>query len=105
MKDVSSTCRALQAATSEEQVVAIVRGYLASLTAEEAALMPAGLTALSVSHVEEVVQSALHLVHREMLAVFDAPETVVLKEASLVFTTATQRLAALAKQPGEIAAK
>ena len=105
MKDASSTCKALQAATSEEQVVALVRGYLGSLSPAEAALLPTGLTALSVSHVEEVVHSALQLVHREMVAVFDAPETLVLKEASLVFTTAAQRLAALARQPGEIDAK
>jgi hypothetical protein len=103
MKDVTSTCRAIQTASTQEQVVAAVREYVASLTPEEAALMPVGLTTLSVSHVDEVVHSALQLVHREMLAVVDAPEAALLKDASLVFSTAAQRLAALALQPGELA--
>ena len=101
MNDSRSTIRAIQAAATEEQVVAVVRDFLKSLSPSEAALMPAGLTALGVSHVEEVFQSALALVHREMGAAFDQPEAAVLKDASLVLSTAAQRLAILAKHPGE----
>jgi predicted nucleic acid-binding protein len=68
-------------------------------------LLPASLTGLGVSHVEEVVQSAVQLVHREMLSALDAPEAALLKDAALVFSTAAQRLAALAKQRGEKATK
>lgn len=103
MKDTQSTVRAILAAATESQVVTVVREYLASLSPSQVALLPAGLTSLGISHVEEVVQSALHLVHREMLATLDAPEAVFLKEAALIFSTAAQRLAALAKRPGEAA--
>ena len=105
MKDPQSTCRAIQAAATQEQVIAVVREYLGSLTPSEAAMLPVGLTSLGVSHVEEVVQSALQIVHREMLSVLDAPEATILKEASLVFSTAAQRLAMLTKQPGEVASR
>jgi hypothetical protein len=103
LKDTQSTCRAIQAATTETQVVALIREYLSSLSAAEVALLPAGLTSLGISHVEEVVQSALQLVHREMLSVLDEPESAFLREASLIFSCAAQRLAALAKHPGETA--
>jgi hypothetical protein len=105
LKDTQSTCRALQAAHTESQVVSIVREYISSLSPAELALLPAGLGSLGISHVEEVVQSALQLVHREMLSVLDAPEAAFLKDAALIFSTAAQRLAALAKHPGETATK
>ena len=105
LKDPQTACNAIQAAATQEQVVAIVREYLGSLTPSEVALLPAGLTALGVSHVEEVVQSALQIVHREMLAAVDAPEARILKEASLVFSTAARRLAMLTQLPGQVAAK
>jgi hypothetical protein len=82
----------------------VVREYLGSLTPSEVAMLPAGLTSLGKSHVEEVVQSALQIVHREMLAALDAPEAGILKDASLVFSTAARRLAML-NQPGQISAK
>jgi hypothetical protein len=105
LKDTHSTCRAIQAASTEAQVVAAVREYLGSLSAAELALLPASLTGLGVSHVEEVVQSAVQLVHREMLSALDAPEAALLKDAALVFSTAAQRLAVLAKHRGEKATK
>jgi uncharacterized membrane protein len=105
LKDTQSACRAIQSASTEAQVVAIVREYLSSLTPAQLAVLPVSLTALGVSHVEEVVQSALQLVHREMLSALDAPEAALLKDAALVFSTAAQRLAVLAKLPGETATK
>ena len=59
-------------------------------------MLPAGLAALATNHAEEVVQSALQLVHHEMLAALDEPEAAVLKDAALVFSTAATRLATLA---------
>jgi hypothetical protein len=105
LKDTQSICRAIQAAPTEAQVITVVREYLASLDPTEIALLPAGLIGLGISHVEEVVQSALQLVHREMLSALDAPEAAFLKDAALVFSTAAQRLAALAKHPGETVTK
>jgi hypothetical protein len=105
LKDTQSTCRAIQAASTEAQVIAVVREYPCSLSPSELAVLPASLTGLGVSHVEEVVQSALQLVHREMLSALDAPEAALLKDAALVFSTAAQRLAALAKHPGETATR
>jgi len=75
--DHQATCVAIQSATTEEQVIAAVRAYLASLSAKDAASMPAALVALARSHAENIVEAALHLVNAEM-------------------TTASQRLAMLA---------
>ena len=96
MKDSRSTCRAIQTASTEQQVISVVREYLSSLSPAEVALMPAGLSALATSRAEEVVQSALQLVHHEMLVALDAPEAELIKDAVLVFSTAATRLATLA---------
>jgi hypothetical protein len=96
LKNSSSTCLAIQSASTEEQVLSSVRDYLSSLSAAEVALMPAGLAALGTSRAEEVVQSALQLVHHEMMVALDAPEADLIKDAVLVFSTAATRLATLA---------
>lgn len=97
MKKSDSACRAIRAATTETQVVSAVREYLGSLGATELAVIPVELLAIGISEAEEIVQSALQLVNRELLEVHDAPASGVLKDASLVLSTAAQRLAALAK--------
>ena len=58
--------------------------------------MPAALIALGQSHAENIVQSALQLVHEEMLTVLDAPESDLLRQSVLVLATASRRLAMLA---------
>ena len=94
--DSRATCLAIQTASSEEQVISAVRTYLSSLSTAEAASMPAGLIAIGKSHVENIVQSALQLVHEEMLSALDTPESDLLRDAVLVLATATTRLASLA---------
>lgn len=96
MKDSRSACAAILTAATEEEVVLAVRGYLSSFTEAEVALMPAGLTALGTSHAQGVVQGALELVRRDMLAALDAPGADIIRDAVLVFSTAATRLAALA---------
>ena len=97
MKKSDSACRAIRAATTETQVVNAVKEYLASLGPTELAFIPVELLAIGISEAEEIVQSALQLVNRELLGSHDAPAAGVLKDASLVLSTAAQRLAALAK--------
>jgi Protein of unknown function (DUF3606). len=92
MKKSDSACRAIRAANTEAQVVAAVREYLASLGPEEVAALPAQVMAFGLHQVEEVVHSALDLVHREMLAMREGPESEVLAEVTLVFSTAAKRL-------------
>jgi glucokinase len=96
LKKSASTCLAIQSAATEEQVVSAVREYLDTLSAEQVALMPAGLTVLARSHAEDVVHTALQLVHHEILSAFDAPEAELIREAVSVFSTAATRLATLA---------
>ena len=96
MTNSRSTCAAIQSASTEDQVVGAVRDYLASLSAAEVALMPAGLTTLGRSHAANVVESALELVHREMVEVRGAAEMELIRDAVLVLATAATRLAALA---------
>jgi hypothetical protein len=96
LKNSRSTCLAIQSASTEKEVLSSVRDYLSSLSPAEIALMPAGLAALGTSRAEEVVQSALQLVHHEMLVALDAPEADLIKDAVLVFSTAATRLATIA---------
>jgi hypothetical protein len=99
MKKSDSACRAIRAASTEAEVIGALRNYLASLGAAQMALIPAEIVAIGIRHAEEVVQSALQLVHREMLETRDAVDAAVLSEVALVFSTAAQRLTVLAKDP------
>ena len=99
MKDSRSACAAIQTAATEEEVVLAVRGYLSSFSDAEVALMPAGLIALGTTDAQGVVQGALELVQREMLAALDAPGADLIRDAVLVFSTAATRLATLAFVP------
>ena len=90
-------CRAIKAATKESQVIAAVHGYVESLAPSEAAVLPEELLAMGLTQAEEVLQSALQALHGQMEGGGGKPKSGVLSEASLVFTTAARRLAALAK--------
>ena len=96
MKNSRSTCLAIENALTQDEVVVSVREYLASLNPAEIALMPPGLAVFATGRAEEVVHSALQLVHHEMAVALDAPEAELIKEAVLVFSTAATRLATLA---------
>jgi hypothetical protein len=96
MKDSHTACLAIERAATQDEVLASVREYLSSLTPDEVALLPAGLAALGTTRAEEVVHSALQLVHHEMRVALDAPEAKLIKEAVVVFSTAATRLATLA---------
>lgn len=97
MKKSDSARRAIKSASTESEVIAAVRGYLSSLAPLEIALLPAPLMALMLSEAEEIVQSALQLVHSALLAARDPSEAELLGDANLVFAAAAKRLAALAK--------
>ena len=97
MKKSDSARRAITSASTESEVISAVRGYLSSLDALEIALLPAPLMALMLSEAEEIVQSALQLVHTALLAARDSSEAELLGDAHLVFAAAAKRLAALAK--------
>ena len=97
MKRGDSAVRAIRAASSESQVVEAVQAYLGSLEASEVAQLPEEVLTLGLRQAEEVIQSALALVHCEMLGVREAPGAALLNETALVLSTAAHRLAALAK--------
>jgi hypothetical protein len=97
MKKSDVACRDIRAARSESDVITAVRGYLDSLSAEEASVLPAELLARGISQAEELIQSALALVHDQMLGKHDSPDASLLNEIELVFSTAAKRLAVLAR--------
>ena len=97
MKKSDSARHAIKSASTESEVIAAVREYLSSLDPREIAFLPAPLMALMLSEAEEIVQSALQLVHTALLAARDASEAELLGDANLVFAAAAKRLAALAK--------
>ena len=97
MKKSDSACRAIRAARTESQVVAALRSYLSSLDAAEVVLIPVQILTLGLNHAEESVQQALELIHTQMASVREAPQSSMLNEIALVFSTAARRLAVLAK--------
>jgi hypothetical protein len=88
-------CTAIGAAYSEEQVVATVRLYVATLTPDEAAAMPKALKVLGLGRPESLVQAALHMVKHELNVALDVAEHARVSEAVVVLATATRRLALL----------
>lgn len=96
MSDSKSTCAAIMAAHSEDQVIALVRDYLASFSAEKAALVPPSLVAFGINHAREIAQAAVEVANREAQAVADGPEAAFLKDVGTVLSTAAMKLVVLA---------
>ena len=92
-----SACRAIRAASTESEVVEAVSQYIRSLNAGAVALLPVGLLTIGLAHAEEVIHSALELVHAKMIHSKGTPEADTMSEVVLVLTTAARRFAALAK--------
>lgn len=96
MKSSDRACRTIRAATSESQVIQAVSEYLKSLHPTVVAIFPAELMAVGLQQAEEVIHSALDIVHRQ-IARSDLPaEADTLNEIVLVLSTAARRLAILA---------
>ena len=94
MTDAASTCRALQSATTTQDVTSIVRTYLAGLGMDKAAILPGTLLALGIDHAQEIAAAALEVARREVQATDS--DAVVLKEVGTVLSTAAMRLVVLA---------
>jgi hypothetical protein len=90
-------CRAIRNAANESQVIGAVREYLESLDDSDARRLPAEILVMGLSPAEELVQTALQALHDGMEAAHEDSKAGILSEATLVFTTAAKRLAALAK--------
>lgn len=97
MTSSEKACRAIRSATNESEVVGAVRDYLESLDASDAGRLPAEILAIGLTPAEELIQSALQVLHNGMEQARADSKANVLSEATLVFTTAARRLAALAK--------
>ncbi len=95
MGNAAPALTAIRLAKTESDVIAAIRDYLASLSAEELALIPGGFRALGLITIDEILQAAVELAQREMLAVAEAPETEVVRDAANVFSTAAIRLATI----------
>jgi hypothetical protein len=90
-------CRAIRAATKESEVIGAVRDYLESLDASDAGRLPAEILVMGLTPAEELVQTALQVLHSGMEQAQEDSKGDILNEATLVFTTAARRLATLAK--------
>jgi hypothetical protein len=88
--------RAIRAAKAESQVVAAVREYLGSLGPSVAAVLPEEILAIGLTQAEDVIQSALRVVHGKVLATEQSPQAALLNDVELVLATAAKRLAVLA---------
>jgi hypothetical protein len=96
MGSVAPALTAIRAAKTESEVIAAIRNYLATLTEDELALIPAGFKALGLITTDEIARAAVELAQREVLAVGEAPESQLLRDAAAVFSTAAMRLASIA---------
>jgi len=96
MKDSTSTCHAIQAASTEAQVISIVREYFAGLSPEKAAFVPAAVLKVGANYAQDVAQAALEIANREADAAPDAPEAALLRDVGIVLSTAAMRLVVLA---------
>ena len=94
MSDRHATCIAIRSASTEAEVISVVRKYLSSLDAGKMALMPPTLLAVGVDHAKEIAQGALELASRE-IAEADASTVEFLRDAATVLSTAAMRLAVL----------
>ena len=99
MTKAEKACREIRAATKESQVIGAVKDYIDSLTPADATALPEEILALGLTQAEEVIQSGLQALHSRMEGRGEKGKNAILSEASLVFTTAARRLAALAKDP------
>jgi|KBSSwiStaDraftv2_1062776.scaffolds.fasta_scaffold1807207_2 hypothetical protein len=95
MTDSNRTCAAIMAAGSEGEVVTLVRNYLASLSADKAALIPSSVIALGINHAREIAQAAVEVASREAEALANGPEAAFLKEVATVLSTAAMKLVVL----------
>lgn len=90
-------CRAIRAARKETEVIDALRRYLESLDAADARRLPAEILVLGLTPAEELVQSALQTLRDCMEQAQQDSRGSIVSEATLVFTTAARRLAALSK--------
>jgi hypothetical protein len=96
VKDASTACTAISAASTEPEVISIVRAFLSSQSPEKAKMIPGGVVALGINHAREIAQAALEVARREALVAADAPEASFLKDVGAVLSTAAMRLLVLA---------
>ena len=96
MKDSTSTCHAIQAASTEAQVISIVREYFAGLSPEKAAFVPTAVLKVGMNYAQDVAQAALEIANREARAEPDAPEAAFIRDVGIVLSTAAMRLVVLA---------
>jgi hypothetical protein len=95
----TAACQAIRRASTEGQVMAAIREYLSSLTAAQLALLPAEVLEIGLSQAEDLVHSALQLVHGQVASKRNGEKIGLLEEVAEVLSTAAQRLAELATDP------
>ncbi|MGZ5088118.1 MAG: hypothetical protein ACXWGU_13530 [Usitatibacter sp.] len=93
--DKNSACSAIQAASTEGQVVAALRSYLSALDGKKTALLPSSLLTVGMDHAREIAQAAVELAARELIEISDEATAGFLRDAATVFSTAAMRLAVL----------
>jgi hypothetical protein len=90
-------CRAIESAKNESEVVEVVCRYLDSLEASDAAQLPAQLIVTGLTPAEELIHAALQAL-QGCMDKGAAPAGGIVSETAAVFTTAAQRLGALADE-------
>ena len=101
MSNSDVACRKIRAASTETQVIAVVREYLASLGAADVAGIPLHVLSSSLVHTEESIHSCIQAVEDAIAAVQGAKSNGnAARGTRLVLTAAARRLAALNGKAG-----
>jgi hypothetical protein len=87
----------IEGARSTRDLIGILRDYLDSMTAEEAAQLPRGCTAGSISTPAEIQEWAVALAREDLKG--DGAEASALHQAAAVFTAAGARLPRMGDEP------
>ncbi len=85
----------LVSASTEAQVIAVVRSYLADLPRDAMALMPPELREAALTDVTAVAALAVAAAKAELITAYDAPGVLVLRDASMFFASAAVRITTL----------
>jgi hypothetical protein len=95
VKERDKVVSAIRNASTEDRVLALVREYVASLAAHELAVVPISLAAKAITDAQDVARISMVLAKHEMLD-RSKLEGGVLKDAAMVFATASAQLSVLA---------
>jgi hypothetical protein len=95
VKERDKVVTEIRNAPTEEKVLSIVRHYVSSLAAHELAVIPLSLAGKAIGNAQDVAQISMVLAKQDVVE-GSKSEAGVLKDAALIFATASAQMSKLA---------